>query len=157
MNPRTHTHSAARSRGFSMVEVLVALLVLSIGLLGIAGLQLTSVRANQSAYLRGQAVMLAQQAMDRVRANMGNADDYEIALSASAPASAATQAERDLQTWLQDLARALPAGDGAIEVTPVNAGVPADGSEVSVTVTWDNNRDGDSTDAEERIFIVSRV
>lgn len=149
--------ASARCRGFSMVEVLVALLVLSIGLLGIAGLQLTSVRANQSAYLRGQAVMLAQQALDRVRSNVGNADDYEIQLSGSAPASPTTQADRDLQSWLQDLARALPSGDGAIEVTPVNAAAPADGSEVSVTVTWDNNRDGDTSDAEERVLIISRV
>lgn len=149
MNPRTHTHSAARSRGFSMVEVLVALLVLSIGLLGIAGLQLTSVRANQSAYLRGQAVMLAKQALDRVRANAGNVNAYAIQLSASAPTSPNTQPGRDLQTWLQDVTRALPSGDGAINVNATD--------EVTVTVTWDNNRDGDTTDAEESIRIVSRI
>jgi type IV pilus assembly protein PilV len=53
------THATGSSRGFTLVEVLVTLLVLSIGLLGIAKLLLVSSRANDSAYMRTQATALA--------------------------------------------------------------------------------------------------
>ncbi len=57
------------SKGFSIVEVMVAVLVLAIGILGIAGLQLTGVKNNHSAYLRSQATLFAYDMIDRARAN----------------------------------------------------------------------------------------
>jgi type IV pilus assembly protein PilV len=57
------------SRGFTLIEVLVAVLVLSVGLLGLAGLQATSLRSNHSAYLRTQALILTYDLIDRMRAN----------------------------------------------------------------------------------------
>ncbi|NOS87695.1 MAG: type IV pilus modification protein PilV [Methylococcaceae bacterium] len=56
-------------RGFTLIEVLVAMVVLSIGLLGLAGLQATSLKSNQSAYHRSQATQLAYEMADRMRAN----------------------------------------------------------------------------------------
>lgn len=56
-------------RGFSLVEVLVALAILSFGMLGIAALQITSVRANQGAYLRSQATMIANDLAERMYTN----------------------------------------------------------------------------------------
>ena len=56
------------ANGFTMVELLVAVLVLSIGLLGLAGLQAAGLRNNQSAYLRSQATILAYDVADRMRA-----------------------------------------------------------------------------------------
>ncbi len=53
-----------------MLEVLIALLVFSLGLLGMAGLLIVSVKTNHSAYLRTQASFLAQSMADRMRANM---------------------------------------------------------------------------------------
>jgi len=55
--------------GFTLLEVLIALLVLSIGLLGIGKLMMLSARANDSAYMRSQATALAYTMLDAMRAN----------------------------------------------------------------------------------------
>jgi len=65
-NRRRFPRSAA---GFSLIEVLVALLVLLIGLLGVVRMQLFSVQNNQGAYLRTQATYIASDMMDKMRAN----------------------------------------------------------------------------------------
>jgi len=59
-------------RGFSMIELLVAVLVMGIGVLGITGLQMVSLQNNRGALLRGEAVQLAYDMLDRVRANPGS-------------------------------------------------------------------------------------
>ncbi|WP_290652055.1 type IV pilus modification protein PilV, partial [Aquisalimonas sp.] len=79
-----------RQQGYSLLEILIAVLVLSIGLLGLAGLQTTSLQSNQSAAQVSQATFLAQDMFDRMRANSEEArngnynldfgdssDDYE--------------------------------------------------------------------------------
>ena len=58
-----------RSGGFSMIELLVAVLVMGIGVLGITGLQMVSLQNNRGALLRSEAVMLAYDMLDRIRAN----------------------------------------------------------------------------------------
>src|SRR3569833_497143 len=58
-----------KQRGFTMKEVLVSVVVLSVGMLGVAGLQATGPRTNHSAYLRSQAPALAYDMIDRMRAN----------------------------------------------------------------------------------------
>ena len=72
---RLRTHAAPeparwapRQRGFSLVEVLVAVLVLSVGLLGLAGLQIAGLRSNESARTRTQVVIAAYDLADRLRA-----------------------------------------------------------------------------------------
>jgi type IV pilus assembly protein PilV len=60
-----------RQSGFSMIELLVAVLVMGIGVLGITGLQMVSLQNNRGALLRAEAVMLAYDMMDRIRANPG--------------------------------------------------------------------------------------
>lgn len=62
------------SRGFTLVEILVALLVLSFGLVGLAMLQATGLKYNSDSYLRSQATMLAYDIIDRMRANKTGAD-----------------------------------------------------------------------------------
>ena len=62
--------------GFSLLEVLVALLILSIGLLGIAGLQVTSKRSNFEALQRTTATMLANDILERIRGNPGQLSLY---------------------------------------------------------------------------------
>jgi type IV pilus assembly protein PilV len=58
-----------KARGFTLVEVLISVFVLSIGLLGLAGLQVTGLQNNHSAYLRSQATILAYDMAERMRAN----------------------------------------------------------------------------------------
>jgi type IV pilus assembly protein PilV len=66
----------ARSRGVTMIEVLVALLILTIGLLGVAGLQARMQTAEIEAYQRAQAIVLLQDMVDRINANRVNAASY---------------------------------------------------------------------------------
>ena len=72
-----------RAQGFSIVEVLVALVVLSIGMLGIAALYVESLRAGRTAVYRTQAVNLASDMADRIRANRNARDAYALAANDS--------------------------------------------------------------------------
>ena len=69
------TRIASRSqRGFTLTEVIVAVLILAIGVLGVSGLQVISMQQNRSALLRGQALQIGNDMLDRMRANQGS--DY---------------------------------------------------------------------------------
>ena len=70
--------SEKRMSGFSIVEVLVALVVLAVGMLGIAALYVESLRAGRTAVYRTQAVNLASDMADRIRANRTAGDAYEL-------------------------------------------------------------------------------
>jgi type IV pilus assembly protein PilV len=123
----------SRARGFTLVEALVALLALSIGLLGIAGLQLTGMRANLSAAWRSQATYLGYDIIDRMRANRGHRLDYVIG-TGSMPLGTTT-AELDLAAWKTHLSATLPAGDGTVVIDPLND------TTVTITVQWNDSRD----------------
>jgi type IV pilus assembly protein PilV len=105
-------------RGMTLIEALVALLILSIGLLGVAGLQMQALRSNHGAHLRSQATVLAHDIADRMRANrdaaLADPSAYNVAIGV-VPGGAAL-ADFDVVAWKQALADVLPAGDGAIVV-----------------------------------------
>jgi len=104
--------------------------VLSIGLLGLAGLQASGMRVGQSSLHRSQAAQLAYDMVDRMRVNFANAASYNLTLI-DAPPGGASIAARDLQDWRQRLQVALPAGNGSVAVN---------GAEVTVVVQWDDAR-----------------
>ncbi|WP_136255864.1 type IV pilus modification protein PilV [Onishia niordana] len=118
-----------RQAGVSLIEVLIALLVLGIGILGMVALQTRSLSLDRDAYLRSQAASLAYDLGDRVRANEGQLGDYAIALGDGAPSSGSL-AKRDLADWLDDIAFTLPSGDGSVVVN---------GDEVVITVAWSSS------------------
>jgi len=124
------------SVGFSLVEVLVALLVLSVGLLGLAGLQMRGLQANQMSYLRSQATQLAYDISDRMRANLAGvtAGSYnsgaaatDAALCETAECTSANMAQYDLKQWNDALAAQLPEGTGVVCLDDT----PEDGSSAS--------------------------
>ena len=119
-------------KGVTMIEVLVAIIVLSIGLLGLAGLQSAGLTYNQSASFRSTATMMTYSILDSMRANRTGAinGSYNIAIGTSIP-SGSTIPEQDLNNWLNELALRLPAGAGAINVA---------GNVVTVIVQWDDSR-----------------
>jgi type IV pilus assembly protein PilV len=82
---------AFKNRGFTLLEVMVALLILSIGLLGLAAMQLTGMRYNTDAYARTQATIFAYDIIDRIRANpVGRINgNYNVANTAAANATIA--------------------------------------------------------------------
>jgi type IV pilus assembly protein PilV len=155
MSASHHQRSAARfqcipsaSAGFSLLEVLVSLLVLSIGLLGLAGLQVNAVAFNHSAYMRTQATNLAYEIADRMRANRQAAldDDYDGGFAVMPPAcgsavAGATVAEQDVSAWRIAMSCTLPGGNGSVDL---------DGDRLTVVVRWDEARGGgDVNDLEE--------
>lgn len=133
---------AGHSRGFSLVEILVAVVVLSVGLLGLAALQTSSLRAGNDSYLRTQANLLAYNIIDRMRANYPavSAKDYDLATGATvtastncASATCTTQqlADWDRKQWLDAVTTELPQASASI--TTQAAG---DHTQIQVTVTW---------------------
>lgn len=122
-------------RGATLIEVLVTLVVLAIGLLGMAGLQTMSIKSNQSAYYRSQASFLAYDITERMRANRKAAKDgdYDVNFPASSKANAVsgTRAKQDLAEWLNSLADKLPNGTGKIS---------RENTLVTLEVQWDDSR-----------------
>jgi type IV pilus assembly protein PilV len=78
-----------RQAGVSIVEALVALVILSVGMLGIAGLYLTSVQSNRTAQTRTAAVQLINDMGDRIRSNHMAMSAYAVTLG-TPPATATT-------------------------------------------------------------------
>jgi type IV pilus assembly protein PilV len=114
-------------RGVTLLEVLISILVLSVGLLGYAGLQTVSMKNNTSAFQRSQATMLTYDIVDRMRANKPNLASYSIAMGT-------VGAFPDVVSWKNNVATALPDGDASI-------GVDLAGN-ATITIQWDDNRDG---------------
>lgn len=125
-----------------MVEVLVSLLVLSLGLLGLAALQSNSMKSTHSAYLRTQATQYAHDILDRMRANREatRAGAYDLALAATAPVcdpDAYDLEDCDRAEWRADISN-LPGGTGSIAYD-------AGSQFVTVVVQWNDERAGGST------------
>ena len=115
-------------RGTTLIETLVALLVLSIGLLGIAGMQLTSLQSNRGAHLRSQAQVLSYDIADRMRANRTAALAGNYVISFGATPTGTTVSVSDLIAWKAALAAVLPTGDGQIDIVGTNM--------MRITVRW---------------------
>lgn len=124
----------AAARGFTLLEMLVALLVTSIGLLGLAAMQLTAIKQNHNAYLRAQAVQIAHEIAEDMRANRvaALAGAYNLGFANAAPAGKSV-ADGDLTAWRARLGQTLPEGEGAVTVDAGNA-------TAAVQVRWNDAR-----------------
>jgi len=112
----------ATEQGMTLVEVLVTIVVLSVGLLGLAGLQLRGIQVNQGAAMRSQAAILAEDLADRMRG------DYAAFTSGSffnawTPAKVGATPTVSLNDWLYSLS-ALPAGPASSQITDGCASQP---------------------------------
>jgi type IV pilus assembly protein PilV len=122
-------------RGMTLVEVLVTVVLISVGLLGVAALQLTSLRGNQEAFIRSQASALAGFILDRMRANPQafRADAYTVAINGIG--TAGTTARIDLQAWQAEIDRLLPGGANA------GGSIARNGNVVTITIQWSERQD----------------
>lgn len=134
MKIRQDFFSAYTQTGAGMIEVLVAIVILSIGLLGLAGLQTAGLKSNQSAGFRSTASMLAYSILDSMRANrvMAREGGYNHSFSEDVSSETEAAVPGDVQAWLNELALRLPAGSGAISIDTDN--------KVTITIQWDDSR-----------------
>lgn len=128
--------SPSKSAGFTLIEVLVAVLVLAIGLLGMAGLHSLSLQSNQSAYQRTQASILAHALVDEMRMNVGeDFDGFEASsfnttqncIGEAVTCSAADLANFSKSEWVAALEAAIPGADATVDRV---------GDIYTITITW---------------------
>ena len=132
--------SFAGNRGFTLVEVLVAMVILAVGLLGIAALYVDSLRASRTALLRTQAIAVASDLADRIRANRDACTATSCAYTGTGTAHAACEttagcspdqlAANDIEQWTATAGELLPGFVGTVEFA---AGPP---NQYVITVTW---------------------
>ncbi|OZG71474.1 type IV pilus modification protein PilV [Hahella sp. CCB-MM4] len=133
MNSPIKKHQA----GFTMIELLVAVLILAIGLLGVAGIQTFSVKASSNSNLRGTALYLANNMLDRMRANPGGVSggNYNsmtgkaqtAACLTSTGCSVSQMANNDKYEWEEAVKDALP--DGVADIALA-------GGVFTISVSW---------------------
>lgn len=138
-----HFRNYALIRGFSMIEVLIALVVLTIGLLAIARLQLGLLASNNGSFLRGQAAIVANDLVDRIHANKdpSSVDAYLLPNPAVPPtnpgfdcrttacATSTAMTQSDLYQWYTQAQKSMP----SLKAKVVNAGIPP---VKTITVMW---------------------
>lgn len=160
--------SPMRQHGVSLIEVLVAVMIFSIGLVGLAGLLIMATRSNQAAYLRTQVAFLAQNMADRMSANPTavwdgsyNSTSYPVAASGTttctsgSPCTPDDLATHDKQMWSTQLTTFLPSASASIDCEATNAGFtptsaqygmrPPYGGNCTMTITWTERGIGDSS------------
>lgn len=146
-------------KGFHLIESLVTLFVLTVGILGVAGLQAVAIRSHQSSFQTSQAIILAQSMADRVRANRGGVQYYDQSNASNTGAYSASCfstpgcsieaiAHTDLFQWQHEIENVLPSGQGFIcrdSVAPSKASLA--GSTLSASVAG-------SCDGTGNIFVI---
>ena len=155
----------SRQRGVSLIEVLMAVLIFSVSLIGMAGLLMMATRSNQAAYLRTQVAFLAGNMADRMRANPAAVWDgsYNQTIPFSGTQNCQTAsctpdqlATADFAAWNSQLAAFLPGGTTAtiscdkslVGYTPSSNQVsmrPPYGGTCNMTITWYERQTGDES------------
>lgn len=153
MNAISRTNCPSSQTGSTLLEVLIAVLVLSTGMLGVAAMQSTSLRNSQSALQRSQAVTETYAIIDAMRANAGVArtGGYDLVLGATScpvPAAGSTLATVDLSAWITSLQTTL--GSTAC------GGIACVTGLCTITVLWDDSL-GSGGSATEQLQTVSRI
>lgn len=151
-------HRPRRAGGFALLEVLVAILIMSVGVLALAGLQTSGVRAVHVSNLRTQVTQLSNDIMDRMRANPAAVTAGTYAMTSSAvpgdpgcietSCSTTALAQTDEYEWKKSLADTLPSGAGivCVDSTPEDGtpDVPAcdgAGSAFAIKIWLDDAKD----------------
>ncbi|MFY0728544.1 type IV pilus modification protein PilV [Pseudomonas sp. NFX15] len=137
--------SQGTQQGMTLVEVLVALVILGVGLLGAAAIQLNALKYTDSARMTSQASFIAYDMMDRIRANA--AADYSIASPVSG--NPGVTRDQDLFDFNANIVNSLGAtATGSVRV---------DQHLYTITITWDDSRAANTADSRRSFVLTSRV
>lgn len=174
MSLSDQTARRSMQRGFTMIEVLVAVLVLMVGILGVAAMQLISFQNNQGAYYRTQATYIASEILDRIRANdpasysvYDGVDTTDSNTIPSSPGCAtslagctpANMAAQDIREWGAHFVDVFTVTDYRQTIPGSSATITRNGDTFTVVVTWaeevfDNT---DATDGSTERSIVNQT
>lgn len=130
----------ARQAGVGLIEVMVAVLVLSIGFLGIAALQVRSLSTNNSSMARSMATISSYSILDAMRADsaVAEAGTYNVNIAGdSCPAAGSTLQTKQISAWCTQLASTL--GAQASTTGSINCGGTGN---CTVVITFDDSRAG---------------
>lgn len=137
MSSTSRTFAHKRIEGFTLIEVLIALIILSVGMLGIAGLYVHSMQAGRTSLFRHHAVTLAGDVADRIRANPGAGIAYQgggannNCVDGGINCTSAQMAANDIFLWADQADNTLP--NGAVDIIFSNAVLP---ETYQIDITW---------------------
>lgn len=132
MKPAT---SVFPQHGFTLLETMVALLIFSVGLLGLAGMQMAGMQSNHGAMMRTIATQHSYNMAERVRSSRaGFIVEDDASVKSCSLNTCTTVAATDYDSWITAINNSLPSGDG--QVSALGGGV------FQITVRWDENRTG---------------
>ena len=139
MHLENKLHTTRSLHGFTLIEVLIALIVLSVGMLGIAGLYVHSMQAGRTSILRHNAITLTSDIADRIRANPRAGAAYTLANPGTASDCVANKvncsrdemAATDIFSWSQQAADTMP--DGSVAVVFDSGPTPPT---YAITISW---------------------
>ena len=131
------------ARGMSLIEVMVSVLVLAVGLLGVAAMQSLALRGGQGSLESSQAVMATSSILESIRANRAQADSYNMAKTCAATATASDAlAQYDKNAWITALKSTI--GNNATTCGQIENCDDANATTCKITVFWDDTRAGGS-------------
>ncbi len=127
LKPQTHSRPFKRMRGIALIEALVGILIFTIGILGVVGLQAAMLRAQGSAKVRADAAILASEVIGMMWTDAGSLANLKTYTTGCNSGSCGD--------WVTKLAQALPGGTAAFNLDP------ASGS-TTITITWTQPNEG---------------
>lgn len=143
--------SPKKHQGFTLIEVLISLLIMTLGIVGVLKMQTQSLKSNQRAHFRTQADLLSRDMLARMQANKTEAKNGKY-VAGSKPANASncqtiecspTQLTQwDLYQWYEQIERQLPSGSATVE----NFGV--DTNRYLISIRWDDYRTSQTLDTQ---------
>ena len=135
------------NNGFTLLEVMIAMVIFAVGMLGLAGIQSISLQNEHASYSRSQAILLAYEMADKLKANPGGSINYVVDANTTTIAGYSDSTmctannctitnivDYDIGLWKEAVSTLLPGGQASItNPTPLNH---------TITVHWDEDRTG---------------
>ncbi len=175
-----HRQKKRSQSGFTLIEAMIAVVVFSFGLLGVAGVMIVSVKNNHNGYLRSQAVFLAHSIIETMRINSwelwrnayngnygnpGSIVDLSTMCTTASPCSCDSGvATRDTQQWSNMIIQTLPNGQGSIQCVPSVAMLSPAACDLSdepylgmctVTVSWDESNETNASSTQQVVVVAN--
>lgn len=150
-----------RQKGFTLIEAMIAIVVFSFGLLGVAGVMTVAVKSNHNGYMRSQATFLATSMADMMRANTASvkAGNYNVAnisgynnittACRTASCNPTQLTRRDLQLWSNMFTQLLPNSTGTIQCSAhVGLGIHPYSGMCNISVSWTESNTANAASAQ---------